>query len=74
VLPADISGDDGAIRLWPMPNLSKPPLHTLPHDQLLAKLKSLIDLRAARDPSSDTGWKIEIGPLPGRAVVPDWQP
>ena len=31
----------GTIRLWPMPDLSKPPLHTLPHDQLVAKLKSL---------------------------------
>jgi len=66
--------DDGTIRLWPMPDLSKPPLHTLPHDELLAKLKSLTNLRAVRDPSSDTGWKIEFGPFPGWAVVPDWQP
>ena len=66
--------DDGTIRLWPMPDLSKPPLHTLPHDQLVTKLKSLTNLRAVRDPSSDTGWKIEIGPFPGWAVVPDWQP
>ena len=66
--------DDGTIRLWPMPDLSKPPLHTLPHDALLAKLKSLTNLRAVRDPSSDTGWKIETGPFPGWAIVPDWQP
>jgi WD40 repeat protein len=66
--------DDGTIRLWPMPDLSKPPLHTLPHDQLIFKLKSLTNLRAVRDPSSDTGWKIEISPFPGWAVVPDWQP
>ena len=66
--------DDGTIRLWPMPDLSKPPLHTLPHDELPAKLKSLTNLRAVRDPASDTGWKIEIGPFPGWAVVPDWQP
>jgi WD40 repeat protein len=65
---------DGTIRLWPMPDLSKPPLHTLPHDQLLAKLKSLTTLRAAPDSSSDTGWKIEIGPFRGWAIVPDWQP
>ena len=62
--------DDGTIRLWPMPDLSKPPLHTLPHDELLAKLKSLTNLRAVRDPCSDTGWKIEIGPFPGWADVP----
>jgi WD40 repeat protein len=66
--------DDGTIRLWPMPDLSKPPLHTLPHDQLVAKLRSLTNLRAARDPASDTGWKIEIGPFPGWAVVPKWEP
>ena len=52
--------EDGTIRLWPMPDLSKPPLHTLPHNALLAKLKSLTNVRAVRDPSSDTGWKLEI--------------
>jgi WD40 repeat protein len=66
--------NDGTIRLWPMPDLSKPPLHTLPHDELLAKLKSLTNLRAVRDPASDTGWKIEIGPFPGWKDVPTWQP
>jgi WD40 repeat protein len=68
------ASDDGTIRLWPMPDLAKPPLHTLPHDELLAKLKSLTNLRAVRDPASDTGWKIEIGPFPGWAVVPEWNP
>ncbi len=66
--------EDGTIRLWPMPDLSKPPLHTLPHGELLAKLKSLTNLQAVRDPSSDTGWKIEIGPFPGWATIPEWQP
>ena len=66
--------DDGTIRLWPMPDLSKPPLHTLPHDELLAKLRSLTNLRAVRDPASDTGWKIEVGPFPGWATVPNWSP
>ena len=64
--------EDGTIRLWPMPDLSKPPLHTLPHDELLAKLKSLTNLRAVRDPASDTGWKIEIGPFPGWQAAPQW--
>ncbi|HSL19503.1 MAG TPA: winged helix-turn-helix domain-containing protein [Methylomirabilota bacterium] len=67
-------GGDGPIRLWPMPDLTKPPLHTLPHDELLAKLHSLTNLRAVRDPASDTGWTIEIGPFPGWATVPEWQP
>jgi WD40 repeat protein len=68
------SSEDGTIRLWPMPDLSKPPLHTLPYEELLAKLNSLTNLRAAPDPGSNTGWKIEIGPFPGWAVVPEWQP
>jgi len=64
--------DDGTIRLWPMPDLSKPPLHTLPHDELIAKLKSLTNLRAVRDEASSTGWKIEVGPFPGWETVPSW--
>jgi WD40 repeat protein len=66
------AGEDGTLRLWPMPDLSKPPLHTLPHDELLTKLRSLTNLRAVRDPASDTGWKIEIGPFPGWREVPTW--
>ncbi len=65
-------GLDEAIRLWPMPDLSKPPLHTLPHDELIAKLKSLTNLRAVRDEESSTGWKIEVGPFPGWETVPEW--
>jgi len=55
-----------------MPDLSKPPLHALSHGELLAKLKTLTNLRAVRDPSSDTGWKVEIGPFPGWREVPTW--
>ena len=68
------AGEDDTLRLWPMPDLSRPPLHTLPHAELLAKLRSLTNLRAARDPASDTGWTIELDPFPGWATVPDWQP
>jgi WD40 repeat protein len=66
------SGAEGTLRLWPMPDLSKPPLHTLPHEELIAKLKGLTNLRAVRDPESSTGWKIEVGPFPGWAEVPEW--
>jgi WD40 repeat protein len=68
------TGDDGTIRLWAMPDLSQPPLHTLRHEELLTKLRSLTNLRAVRDPSSETGWKIEVGPFPGWATVPEWGP
>ena len=67
---ASASGDE--IFLWPMPDLTKPPLHTLPYDELIAKLRSLTNLRAVRDPASDTGWTIELGPFPGWATVPTW--
>ncbi len=55
-----------------MPDLSKPPLHTLPHDELIAKLESLTNLRAVRDVASSTGWKIEVGPFPGWRNIPTW--
>jgi WD40 repeat protein len=62
----------GEIRQWPMPDLSKPPLHTLPREELLAKLKTFTNLRAVRDEESSTGWKLEVGPFPGWAEVPTW--
>jgi hypothetical protein len=65
------SGDDATLRPWPMPDLSKPPLHALPLEQLLAKLRSLTNLRAVRDPASPTGWKIEAGPFPGWKEAPE---
>ena len=52
--------------------LDQPPLHTLPHDELVAKLKSLTNLRAVRDAKSATGWSIELGPFPGWKDVPTW--
>jgi WD40 repeat protein len=64
-------GSEG-IRLWPMPDVTKPPLHTLPHDELLAKLDELTNLRAVRDDESSTGWTLEVGPFPGWETVPTW--
>jgi WD40 repeat protein len=66
------TGEDNTLRLWPMPDLDKPPLHTLPHDELVAKLKALTNLRAVRDAKSATGWAIELGPFPGWKDVPTW--
>ena len=64
--------EDTTIRLWPMPDLSKPPLHTLPREELIAKLKTLTNLRVVRDEDSPTGWKLEVGPFPGWETVPTW--
>jgi len=65
-------GLDGTIRVWPVPDLSKPPLHALPHDELLAKLDTHTNLRVVRDEGSLTGWKVELGPFPGWETVPEW--
>jgi len=67
---ASASGTE--VRLWPMPDLSKPPLHTLPHDELVAKLKTLTNLRVVRDEESPTGWKLTHDPFPGWETVPGW--
>jgi WD40 repeat protein len=64
--------DGGSIRLWPMPDVSKPPMHTLPHAELMAKLDTHTNLRVVRDPTSPTGWKLDIGPFPGWEDVPTW--
>jgi WD40 repeat protein len=64
--------DDRTIRLWPMPDFSKPPLHALPRSELIAKLKALTNLRAVPDEESPTGWNIEVGPFPGWETVPTW--
>jgi WD40 repeat protein len=66
------SSSDESTSIWPMPDVTKPPLHTLPHAELLAKLDALTNLRVVRDSSSATGWKLEIGPFPGWKDVPTW--
>jgi WD40 repeat protein len=66
------AGDDGTVRLWPLPDMSKAPLHTLPHDELIAKLHSLTNVRIVEDSESATGWSIDYGPFPGWAEVPEW--
>jgi WD40 repeat protein len=66
------SASGGQIRLWPMPDVTKPPLHTLPYDELMAKLHTLTNLRAVEDPASPTGYKLDIGPFPGWKDVPAW--
>ncbi len=67
-------GIGGTTRLWLVPDLSRPPLRTVPHAERLAKLRSLTNLRAAPDPGSDSGWKVGVNPFPGWATVPEWQP
>ena len=64
------AGDDGTLRLWPMPKGR--PLHTLPYEELLAKLRTLTNLRAVEDPTSPNGYRFDLDPFPGWADVPVW--
>jgi WD40 repeat protein len=66
------SASDEGVRLWPMPDVTKPPLHTLPYAELMAKLDALTNLRVVRDASSSTGYKLDVGPFPGWKDVPTW--
>ena len=55
-----------------MPDITRAPLHALPHEELLAKLKDLTKLQVVQDPSSATGYTRGIGPFPGWKDVPAW--
>jgi WD40 repeat protein len=67
---ASSSGESTSV--WPMPAVTQPPLHTLPHAELLAKLDALTNLRVVRDLPSPTGWTLDVGPFPGWEDVPTW--
>ena len=60
------------IILWKMPDLSKPPLHTLPYDELMVKLHSFTNLEVVEDDASSTGYRLEVGPFPGWRDAPTW--
>jgi DNA-binding winged helix-turn-helix (wHTH) protein/WD40 repeat protein len=66
----DASGSE--IRLWPMPDLSQPPLHTLPREALLAKLDALTNVRVVEDVAAPSGYRIDLAPFPGWKDVPAW--
>jgi WD40 repeat protein len=66
------AGMDGAIKLWPMPDIRQPPLHTLDHDELMTVLKSLTNIRVVPDEESATGYSVGAEPFPGWGTVPTW--
>ena len=67
-------GSDGTARLWPMPDLSEPPFHTLPYVELMARLKAQTNLRAMPDEESHTGYSIAPDSTAGHGweTVPTW--
>ena len=55
-----------------MPDVSKPPLHTLPYDELMAKLRALTNLQVVEDPACVLRLQARRRPVPrleGRADV-----
>ena len=66
------SGERTSVRLWPVPDVTRTPLHRRSHEDLLATLRSWTNLRAVRDSQSPTGWKLEPGPFPGWEKLPHW--
>jgi WD40 repeat protein len=64
-------GGDNSIRLWPVPDVTKTPLHKEPHEELLRKLHSLTNVRVVPNPGSLTGWKLDRDPFPGWVKRPE---
>jgi WD40 repeat protein len=61
---------DGTIRIWLVPDVNKTPLHKRSRGDFLAALRARTNVRAVRDPTDPTGWKLEIGPFPGWKQLP----
>jgi hypothetical protein len=38
----------------------------------MARLRAMTNLRVVEDPTSLTGYKVEVGPFPGWKEVPCW--
>lgn len=60
----------GTLRIWEIPKGR--PFHTLPLEELLARLGALTNMRVARDEDSATGYVLKPGPFPGWEKVPTW--
>jgi WD40 repeat protein len=62
----------GIARVWHVPDMTKPPRHTIPIGEFLAWLDTLTNVRIVRDETSPTDWRRAIGPFPGWETVPEW--
>ena len=66
------SDRSGLLRVWAVPDTSKPPPHSLPLSELLAKMDSLTNLRMIRDDGMPNGWRTKVKRFPGWQSLPDW--
>jgi WD40 repeat protein len=64
--------EDGTVYLWPVPDLDLVPLNTLSHEELIARLKTLTNLRVVPDADSATGYRFDLDPFPGWETIPTW--
>jgi WD40 repeat protein len=58
------ASEDGTVRLWPLP-LEGPPLHTLPHDALVDRLRSFTNFRVVPDPAAAGGYRLDFEAFTG---------
>ena len=66
------ASEDGTVRLWPLP-LEERPFHTLPHGELLERLRSLTNFRVVRDAASVGGYRLDFEPFTGwNREPPSW--
>ncbi len=63
------AGDDATARLWPVPEGQ--PLHTLPFEELMKKLRSLTNFRVVPDEQSSTGYRIDFDSFAGMEECAD---
>ena len=66
------SGEAFDIRVWPVPDVARPPVHLLPRDRFLNLLRSHTNLRAVRDAASPGGYRLTPDAFPGWSNVPEW--
>jgi WD40 repeat protein len=66
------ASEDGTVRLWPLP-LEERPLHTLPHGELLERLRSLTNFRVVRDAAAVGGYRLDFEAFTGwNRKPPSW--
>ncbi len=63
------AGEDGTVRLWPLP-LPGRPFHTLPYEELLARLRSLTNFRVVPDRTAAGGYRLGFESLAGWSREP----
>jgi WD40 repeat protein len=69
---ASAGGADATVRLWEMPDLTRPPIHSLPIEELLERLRAQTNLRVVLDETTESGYRLDVEPFPGWETAPTW--